>query len=198
MFANRQGTINNLQLSELMKNQPQNLYPFIQKVYNRKNSNIPPNKVIDLAKIIKKYPPEIQDDIISMYLKAKGDVSNNDVNQFAQSKLMMRNKIKNAMRKVSNNNKNKVNKFIQIVKEKGERGKNSNKLTAGEWETFSKLWFEVHPDSNITYNKVLTNQNKAYYNSPRPQSQSKAGLGIGAVAVTAVGAIVGLLIAGKI
>jgi muramidase (phage lysozyme) len=179
MFTNRQGTINNLQL--------------MKKVYNRKNSNIPPNKVIELAKIIRKYPPEIQDDIITMYLKARGDVSNNDINRFAQAKLMMSNPIKNKMRKIGKNN---IPGFIQIVKSEGERNKNSKKLTAGEWQAFSKLWFEVHPDSIITYNKVLTNQNKLYYN--KNQSGSGSGLGIGLMAATTVAAIVGLFFSGKI
>ena len=195
MIANRQRTVNNLQLSELMKNESPNLYPFITQVYNRGNGNIPPNKIIYLAKIIRRYPPEIQNDIIRMYLKSKGDVSNSDINLFVQSKLNMRNEIKNEMRK---SNKNNINKFIQIVKSKGERGKNSKKLTAGEWEAFSKLWFEVHPDSNITYNKVLTNDNKSYYNSPRSLTKSKSGLGIGLLVATTVATAAGLLITGKI
>lgn len=189
MFANRQGTVNNLQLSELLKNQPQNLYPFVQKVYNRKNSNIPPNKVIELAKILKKYPPDIHNEIITMYLKARGDVSNNDINLFAQSKLMMSNPIKNKMRKIGKNN---IPGFIQIVKSEGERNKNSNKLTAGEWQAFSKLWFEVHPDSIITYNNVLKNQNKAYYNS---SNKNKAG---GPSTATATATVLGLGVVGTV
>lgn len=194
MFSNRQRTVNNLQLSNLMKKESPNLYPIINQVYNRANGNIPPNKIVYLAKILKKYPSYVHNDVINMYMKNSGNVSNNDINMYAQSKIEMSRNIINEMKKIGKNN---VNKFIEIVKSKGERGKNSKKLTAGEWEAFSKLWFEVHPDSNITRDMVLTETNKKYYNkSPPPSSTTPVavGVGLGAIAVTAVA----LLFTGKI
>ena len=197
MIANRQRTVNNLQLSNLMKKVSPNLYPIITQVYNRANGNIPPNKIIYLAKILNKYPSYVHKDLINMYMRNKGDISNNDINMYAKSKIEMAESIKNEMKKYRPNS---VNGFIKIVKSKGERGKKSNKeITAGEWGAFSTLWFQVHPDSTITRNMVLTENNKKYYNkSPTPSSKAPVavgvGVGLGAIAVTAVA----LLLTGKI
>jgi len=127
-------------------------------------------------------------------MRNKGDVSNNDINMYAKSKMEMSQTIKNEMRRIGKNN---VNGFIRIVKSKGERDRNSNTLTAGEWGAFSKLWFQVHPDSTITRDMVLKKNNKNYYNkSPTPSSKAPVavGVGLGAIAVTAVA----LLLTGKI
>ena len=152
MFANRQRTVNNLQLYNLMKKESPNLYPIITQIYNRANGNIPPNKIIYLAKILKNYPSYVHKDVTKMYMRNIGDVSNNTIKRYAESKMEMSESIKNEMRRIGKNN---VNGFIKIVKSKGERDRNSKTLTAGEWGAFSKLWFQVHPDSNITRDMVL-------------------------------------------
>ena len=182
----RDDTVNILQLSELMKNQPENLYPFVQEIYNKKTGNIPANKVINLAKALKNQPNKnIRNTMIEIYERKRGNIPTNALAMMANSVNKMRKPILENMRRSRNINSTQA--FINIVKKHSEEKTNDGKITARSWSAFSPLWFSVHPNSKITYSDVVTSNQVNLVKSPKgsgdPSAATATVLGLGVVGI---------------
>lgn len=196
MLTNKQSTVNNLQLSNLLKNQPEDLYPFVQEIYNKKTGNIPPNKVINLAKALKNQPNKnIRNTMIEIYERKRGNIPTNALAMMANSVNKMRKPILENMRRSRNINSPQT--FINIVKKHSEEKTNDGKITARSWSAFSPLWFSVHPNSKITYSDVVTSNQVNLFRDTKgsggPSTATAAVLGLGVV-----GTALALFFSGKI